>query len=254
MLGPHLIATAVQMAPEIGRWPRRQPGRLIVGDTVFKYADLHSFYHQVRQIFGDSLYAFAGDAADPLILDCGAHIGLASLFFKEQHPRARIKAFEADAAIAAMCADNLAACGHADVTVVASAVWTHGDGVSFSASADDAGHVSGAGDIRVASIRLRDVIAEAPVTLLKLDIEGAEYAVLADCGDALSGVARLIVEVHAFDSARNSVGSLLTLLEAQGFRYVLSDLHHATWMDGAPTPFAFARNDKYYFTVFAWRD
>lgn len=71
--------TVAQLTPEIGRWPRRKPGEILVAGTFLKYADMHSFYYQTRQIFGDGLYRFT---CAPVILDCGAHIGSASLFFK----------------------------------------------------------------------------------------------------------------------------------------------------------------------------
>ena len=34
----------------------------------------------------------------------------------------------------------------------------------------------------VPSVRLKSVLAERPVDLLKLDVEGAEFEILADCG------------------------------------------------------------------------
>jgi FkbM family methyltransferase len=251
MLSQGFISTVNGMAPEIARWPRRQPGRLMIDGRTLKYADLHSFYYQARQIFGERLYDFACASDTPVILDCGAHIGLASLAFKERYPNARIQAFEADAAIAGMCADNLAAFGFNDIGVSAVAVWTHANGVTFSASGDDAGHVTSVGN-PVPSVRLADEIAKGPVDLLKLDVEGAEFALLSDCADHLAGVSRLIVEVHAFGD--NPAGPLLSLLDGKGFRYVLADLHHATWMETVtPPPFAACRTDKFYFTVFAWR-
>jgi FkbM family methyltransferase len=223
----------------------------MVGGRVLKYADFHSIYYQARQIFGERLYDFTCDTSAPLILDCGAHVGLASLAFKDRYPAARIEAFEADAAIAAMCADNLADFGFTDVTVTTAAVWTHNNGVTFSASADDAGHVAGTG-VAVPSVCLRDRLGGEPVHLLKLDIEGAEFAVLADCGEALRNVQRLIVEVHAFGGTR--VGEMLALLENQGFNFTLGDLHAAPWMETTTRPpFAACPTDKYYFTAFAWR-
>lgn len=250
MLTQSFATTVAAMAPEVARWPRRQAGRLMVGGKVLKYADFHSVYYQARQIFGERLYDFACGTPAPVILDCGAHIGLASLAFKERYPEARIEAFEADATIASMCADNLRDFGYNDVVVTNAAVWTHGDGVTFSASSDDAGHIARDG-VKVPSVRLRDRL-QTPVHLLKLDIEGAEFSVLTDCAEALRSVQRLIAEVHAFNGGR--VGEMLALLEAQGFHFTLGDLHSAPWLEPAVRPpFAACPTDKYYFTVFAWR-
>lgn len=253
-LSQSLLAAATRVARDAARAPRATPGRLDAGGRTIEYADLHSFYHQVTQIFGARLYATAHRTSAPVIVDCGAHIGLASLFFKECHPDARVQAYEADAAIASMCRHNLAACGFADVAVTAAAVWTHAHGVGFAARGDDSGHVAAPGTHRVESIRLRDVLAAAPIDLLKLDIEGAEFDVLADCGDVLGNVSRLIVEVHAFGHSTDRVGTLLQTIEAAEFRYAFADLHHATWKTASATPpFGAVPTDRYYFTLFAWR-
>ena len=47
----------------------------------------------------------------PRILDCGANVGLASLFFRRLYPQARITAFEADPALFAILEANLDANG-----------------------------------------------------------------------------------------------------------------------------------------------
>ena len=60
----------------------------------------------------------------PRILDCGANVGLASLFFKRRYPAARITAFEADPALFAILDANLRANGAADVEARHAALWT----------------------------------------------------------------------------------------------------------------------------------
>ncbi len=256
------LELAAHMASAVRDWPRRKPGVLVVDHKTLRYADLHSLYHQIRQIYGEQLYAFSSRRDDPRIIDCGAHVGVASLFFKERYPAARITAFEADAAIADMCRANLKAFGHADVTVTHAAVWTHENGVNFAASNDDAGHVADAGADTGAntgaattpSVRLKALLAEGPVDLLKLDVEGAEFAIVADCGASLAVVDRLVIELHAMDGARPRIGALLAILEAQGFRYVLGDLHQARWLDTDPTPFSACATARFIITVYAWRD
>jgi hypothetical protein len=52
----------------------------------------------------------------------------------------------------------------------------------------------------VPSVRLRDLLEEGPVDLLKLDIEGAEDAVLADCEPVLDRVSAIVMDLHEFDS------------------------------------------------------
>jgi FkbM family methyltransferase len=256
MLTKPLLDLAAQMAPSVKTWPRRQPGLLIVDGKVLRYADFHSLFHQIRQLFSENLYDFRSDKKDPLILDCGAHIGLASLYFKDHYPAARIKAFEADAAIAELARANLQAFGAADVEVVHAAVWTHGEGVRFNHSNDDAGSVAETGDARlVPSVRLKSLLAEGPVDFLKLDVEGAEFPLFADCGAELRQVSRMAVEVHAMGAEQAAIGGLLQTLEALGFRYVLGDLHAATWLPPiVPPPFGYCRTERFIITIFAWQE
>jgi FkbM family methyltransferase len=255
VLTQSLLDIAEQLAPSVKSWPRRQPGMLMVDSKALRYGDLHSLYYQVRQIFGDGLYEFQSEESAPVILDCGAHIGIASLYFKERYPAAQIRAFEADADLADMCRANLSTFGAGDVIVEQAAVWTHDEGVNFDTTHDDSGHVSTANNgTNVKSVRLKSILDEKPAHLLKLDVEGAEFDILRDCGASLGNASHLIAEVHAMDDQQAKIGELLMLLETLGFRYVLSDLHQATWVPSSqPPPFGVCQTEKFIVTVFAWQ-
>jgi FkbM family methyltransferase len=262
-----LVEILGYLSKELQKFPRRVPGRLLADGVELRYVDLHSFYYQSLQILNHRLYEFETDEAAPLIIDCGAHIGLASLFFARRFPQATIHAFEADPAIAEVLAFNVASLKLTGVTPHAKAVWTDGGGITFERSSDDSGHVNaavGGADgmvtvsdqpdmVTVPSVRLRDLIAGRDVSLLKLDVEGAEFAILRDCDGALGGVRKILLEVHCFGQSDASLGRLLCLLEDNGFRYGLSDLHQATWMEGEKPPFRELQTGKYLISVFAWR-
>src|SRR5688572_1057568 len=49
-----------------------------------------------REIFLERQYHFESQKSSPTILDCGANIGMAILFFKKCYPECRITAFEAN--------------------------------------------------------------------------------------------------------------------------------------------------------------
>lgn len=244
------------LAPIIGRLPRRVPGTARVDGRLLHYADLHSFYHQCVQILGRGFYDFRPATQAPLILDCGAHVGIASAFFATRFPGARITAFEADPKIFTMLAKNVAALGLGNVTPRHAAVWTDDAGVRFAMSMDDSGHVGDGGpaQVTVPSVRLRDVIEAEPPDLLKLDVEGAEYEILADCADVIGRVGRLIMEVHRFGHESGSLPGILDILERAGLAYVLADLENASWLEpGERPPFPRLASDKFCFSVFAWR-
>lgn len=256
MFEPALAKIIDQLRPEIAAWPRRVPGQLLIGDKVIRYADLHSFYYQAIQIFKQNLYGFTCSRPDPVILDCGAHVGLASIYFKLRYPAARVTAFEADPIIAEMARRNLDALGWPDVNVDPRAVWIDNKGVSFSHSADDSGHVTASATdaAMLPSIRLRDALAAGPVDLVKLDIEGAEFRVIEDCGDMLGNVGRMILEVHKLESDWPRFGALIDRLESSGFRIGFHDLQQARWVAGAEKPpFSALATDRMLISVYAWR-
>lgn len=200
------------------------------------------------------------DAEAPRILDCGAHVGLASLWMKRRWPRARITAFEADPEIARLLRANLERNGASDVEVVEAAVWRCDGDVPFRAPGSDAGAVdavaadTGGARIRVRSVRLRHWLTE-PIDLLKMDVEGAELDVLDDSADRLHHVRAVHLEVHDFDSGRRLLPGCLVRLAEAGFTYALSDLGSALWREGvrASGPFRGAV-PSWVVCVQAWRE
>lgn len=245
-----------RLTPNIANHPRRVAGSLDLEGRELRYVDLHSVYWQARQIFIDRLYDVEISTDNPFIVDCGAHIGLATLFFGHRFPSACIHAFEADPAIAETLSLNVASFGLSGVTVHHRAAWTHEGTVRFSASGDDAGHVAAEAAIgnEISTTRLRNFVEGRDVDLLKLDIEGSEFAVLQDCDGALAGVRSLIVEVHLFGQRDASLAKLLTVIERNGFQYALSDLCQPTWLPcPTPPPFHQLHTNLSLVTVFAWR-
>jgi len=241
--------------------PRFAPGSIRMMDYNIRYSDLLSFCPQWEDIFVKRRLAFASASAAPRILDCGANVGLASLFFHRLYPQARITAFEADPALLAILSTNLSANGASAVETRHAALWTSTGTLTFQCEGSDSGMISslpGAIDGRattVPSLRLRDVIAEGPVDLLKLDVEGAEDAVLADCEPVLHHVKAIVMDLHEFDPAVRQAPRVLDLLTRVGFSYAIDEFVPLTWREprsGAGTPFP-GRAMQWAMTVRAWR-
>jgi FkbM family methyltransferase len=195
----------------------RRPGTTkLLGDRELAFVDGLACARQHLVIFKQGLYAMkVGDS--PRILDAGANIGMASLYFKEKFPNARVTAFEPDPRIGDVLQRNLMSFGYGDVEVVHAAVSDHEGVMKFSPDNSDAGRLASDGDQEVRVVRMRDWLNE-PVDLLKLDIEGAEFDVLVDCTDRLSNVSKLFVEYHSFASQPQRLPELLTILREAGFR------------------------------------
>jgi FkbM family methyltransferase len=213
---------------------RRTAGHIALTPYEFEYADAMTAWPQWDEIFVRSSLRFDSAASQPRILDCGANIGLASLYFKMRFPEARITAFEADPSLAAMCRRNLTANGAQDVEVHDAAIWTSAGTVDFVCEGADSGAIAAlepsvSGDtVRVRSERLWDWLNE-PVDLLKLDVEGAEVPVLNDCRDRLCNVGAMTIDLHEFNPALRQTGALFDLLAGAEFTFELRDVVPLPW-------------------------
>jgi FkbM family methyltransferase len=243
---------------EAGRVPRYTPGEITLDGYRLAYADLLTLCPQWHDIFVATSLRFDTSTPAPRILDCGANVGLASLYFKRLYPRARVTAFEADPALASLCKRNLEANGAADVDVQPVAVWRESGVVRFQQEGADSGAIEGtsaglAGNtIAVPAVRLRDVIARDRVDLLKLDIEGAEHIVLPDCADVLATVGALLLDVHELDPGRRALPALLDLLSSSGFEYAIDNFVSLPWRGIATGPFPRTAS-SWAMLVRAWR-
>jgi FkbM family methyltransferase len=218
-------------------------------DYDLEYVDLVTLCPQWNDLFIRHALSVHLNEDAPRILDCGANVGLASLYFKKMYPAARITAFEADPEIASVLHRNLSVNRHQDIEIVQAAVWTETGTVRFLCEGADSGAVQERGGNifetgvprEVPSIRLKDVLAREPVAVLKLDIEGAEEAVLEDCRDALDDVRVLFVDVHELDPRHRVMPRVLGILEQAGFLYSIDDLCPLPWRppignSGGPFP------------------
>jgi FkbM family methyltransferase len=265
-LNPTPEAAAWQHAEAVAATvPRRTPGRIALLDYDIEYADLLSFCPQFHEIFVDRGLQFQTTSPSPRILDCGANIGAASLFFKRQYPNARITAYEADPELCAMTRRNLERNRAADVDVVHAALWTVTGEVTFLAEGSDSGMIgglAGAGEglpvktVTVPSLRLHDVLAKDRVDLLKLDIEGAEGAVLDDCVPVLDRVNAIVMDLHEFDPNDRQSSRVFESLSRAGFVYSIDDLLGQHWrppVAAADSPFP-GTPLVWSMTVRAWRE
>jgi FkbM family methyltransferase len=158
-------------------------------------------------------YSFSAKRRAPIILDCGANIGLTSIYWNRTYPHAHTTAFEPDPGVFDALAWNIKALGLDHVDPVQRAVWTGHTELGFWADGADGGRLlhPGTGVDRfrpVKTVRLRDYLS-GEIDLLKVDIEGAEVDVLLDCADRLNAVHHLLVEYHSFLDQRQRLADLL---------------------------------------------
>jgi len=118
---------------------------------TFDIVDIASTIGQLQEIFIDEIYLFESKSKTPLIIDCGANIGLSCIYFKKIYPESNIIAFEADLNIYRVLQDNLKKCKIKGVQINNSAIWKHNNGVTFNCEGADGGAITESGLNKVKS-------------------------------------------------------------------------------------------------------
>ena len=196
-----------------------------------RYLDVASFRIVASEVFVKGEYFFDAKQESPVILDCGANIGLATLFFKRLYPKARIYSFEADPATSDVLRYNVEQNHLQDVTVRNLLLSDHGGAEKFYIASETPGSLrmstnssrlaAESREITVDAGRLSDYI-DGPVDLLKLDVEGSEFGVMREL--AASGkialIKRMIIEYHhRMGNESSRLAGFLGMLESAGFEY-----------------------------------
>ena len=202
--------------------PRRTSTTTDVLGPSTHIVDAASFLSAYRAIFEQEVYMFEPVEAPPRILDGGANIGLATLYWKRQFPDAQITAFEPDPEIFKTLERNVGQHGFDEVTLVQKGLWSEDGELEFKPDRADGGHVVSVKDGEsegesVPVTRLIPYLNER-IDMLKLDIEGAEVEVMKDAAGHLQGVQNLFVEHHSYVGEEQQVDEVLRVLRDSGFR------------------------------------
>jgi FkbM family methyltransferase len=204
----------------ISKLPRYTRGYIHLLDRDLLFLDNASFIFMFDEIFTKGVYEFRSNKKSPLIIDCGANIGLSIIYFKTIFPEAEIIAFEPDPEIYNVLTTNAGLLDN--VKFIKAALWNEETTVDFYSEGADSGRVGkipvDATIIKIPTKRLRSYL-NREIDFLKMDIEGAEVKVLIDCKEELKNVKNLFVEYHSFLGERQELSDLIKVLEESGFRY-----------------------------------
>ncbi|MFL5752712.1 MAG: FkbM family methyltransferase [Bacteroidia bacterium] len=227
-LRPPQPSEAQQLISEAMAFPRYREHSFQFGHYTLKVSDFISVAYQLKEYFEDQRLKFAPSSPQPVILDCGANVGVSVLYFKSIFPAARITAFEPDPLIFRYLNENLRQNMVDGVELVNKAVWTDDNGIEFGSEGADGGSVYFEGNkTRLPSLRLKTLMEkEEEIDLLKMDIEGAEVEVITDCAEQLKKVKYLFVEYHSWISNPQQLDLLLSTLTQNKFRYAIHSIGH----------------------------
>ncbi|MGC8548180.1 MAG: FkbM family methyltransferase [Acidobacteriaceae bacterium] len=138
-----------------------------------------------------------------VIIDAGANIGVASIYFANRYPEAKIFAVEPEPANYALLVKNLRR--YPSIVPVHAALWSHDGEISVSLPDPSTGAVGnwafftheGEG-VRVRALRMESLLKELgldTVDFMKVDIEGSEIEIFESAG-WVNHVRALAIETH----------------------------------------------------------
>lgn len=206
--------------------PRYIPTTTVFMDKQLELVDADSFLSMCEEIFVKRNYEFEANRKDPLIIDCGANIGMSIIFFKKMYPACRIIAFEPDKNVFDALKKNVESFGFKNVELHNKAVWNAESELDFYSEGSWGGRIPKPGDeeniIKVSTIRLKDFLNQQ-VDFLKIDVEGAETEIIKDCAENLTAVDYLFVEYHSHSEERQTLQEILSIIKGAGFRYHIKE-------------------------------
>lgn len=203
----------------------------VSGFQIF-YFDKPTLIYLYREIFVLGTYYFRSSNPEPIILDCGANIGIATLFFKSLFPAATILSFEPDPASFHLLEKNISNNALQNVTPYNLALWDENSEVQFFTDSANPGslhmstnvHRLAGTPISVPARRLSDFIT-GTVDFLKLDVEGAELRVLQELvrSGKINSIRQMVVEYHhKIPGEPSAMSAFLRILEDNHFEYQIT--------------------------------
>lgn len=197
------------------------------GKDVF-VVDPLTFLSSYYEIFKGEIYKFHVTRKDMTIIDCGANIGLSTIYFKMNFPEAKIVAFEPDPHIFSALNKNVSLFGYDDIICKNEAVSSRDAALNFLVEGGHSGmiteDINNRNTIQIKAIRLRSFLENYEnITFLKIDIEGEEAKVIPDIADQLPKIDFLFLEYHSFIDNDQKLGELLNYITDAGMRYYIKE-------------------------------
>jgi FkbM family methyltransferase len=216
--------------------------------TFFGYTVEAFDYTTIRflfeEIFFRNEYFFESTTDTPVIFDCGANIGFATIFFKWLFPKARIYAFEPDPTTYALLEKNVKNNKLQDVYTYNVALSGTEGPIDFFVNHTNPGSLvmstrstrMSKNTITIPAITLSSFIADLQlpkINFVKMDVEGAEEDIVKELLETqtLQKIEMMAIEYHHnIEKSKPAFGRFLNYFEKHGFGYQIdtrSVPHHA---------------------------
>jgi len=211
--------------------PRYEEVEIKFMGLKIKAPDVASLLFLNNELFGSEIYKFETKKETPLIIDCGANIGLSVIYFKALYPESKIIAFEPDKKIFNYLKYNIESFKFNNIELINKGLWKEERILKFYSEGADAGRLvkkstekDESNLIAINTIPLSNYLRSEEVDFLKIDIEGAETEVLIECQDELKNVKNLFIEYHSFKKEKQTLSTILDILEKNNFRYYIEHI------------------------------
>ena len=195
--------------------------------------DYNTIIFLFAEIFYKNEYFIKLTNDKPLIFDCGANIGIATLYFKWLYPESEIYAFEPDKNTFELLRKNVLQNNLQNVHLFNSAISDRNEVVDLYVDHNTPGSLLMSTKIdrkhkeitTVNCISLSSFIKENKINqidFLKIDIEGSEKEAIQDLdkNNQLDNINNLVIEYHHHTGNNDSgLSAFLKVFETNGFEY-----------------------------------
>lgn len=228
-------------------------GTVRLGHWILEYAAPRAFAHTLQLLFGARIYDVAPLSGPARIIDGGGWLGLSVLRFRQLFPNAHITVFEPDPDIYRLMCRNIERNGLRNVKTVQAALSKEDGQQTFMATGSDSGSLVAAarGDVVTVPTRRLSPYVDEPVSLLKLNVEGAEADVIAELGSRLTAIDQILIEYHGFAELPQSLHTILASLHEAGHTYVVS--HFNDTNRACVPPLRVTENYRYFLLIYSRR-
>lgn len=201
-----------------------------INGKPFRILDWRGFWIPFQEIFLNKDYDIVVESEKPFFIDAGANIGLATLYLKCKHPSAEVICFEPSKNIRKLLECNIETQNLSNVRIMPCALSSKNGTFEFTVPEQD----SLAGSLRsiiepqeinkeVVEVKRLSPFIDKQCDFIKLDIEGAEYAVLNDIKKKLNIVNNIFIEYHGEANATsNDLVNITSILVKHGFKFHVS--------------------------------
>lgn len=191
-----------------------------------RYKDIPFFFRRrdisaIREILQQGEYCFLAplisNTEKPVILDIGAHIGLFSIWALSINPEAIIHCIEASPDTFGILSKNIREGTKKEFSWSAEhcAAWNVAGEISFMDSAEStmSHRITADGNTKISTITFLELMQKAskaaPITLIKIDIEGAEENFLCKGNASFENIRNVAIEIHPALCNTDNVVNLL---------------------------------------------